>query len=201
MFPQIFYLFRFISASIPQKFPDSYRGPFVVLFLSAVMATPSDLTKSEVIVSLNYDCRHSIRSHQKTLNLVSIELDHWIYANDNKTKQTVLAKAKGRTGHFSQSCADKSFCAVGYYGAPVISPVAIFPIFSQSTQSRLFSNNRSEAAHSNTAKVVEHDSDLSGCNSVLMSASSTALWRSQTAVCRVVSNLLFKTQDGKYLRV
>lgn len=201
MFPQIFYLFRFISASIPQKFPDSYRGPFVVLFSSAVMATPSDLTKSEVIVSLNYDCRNSICCHEETLNLGFAGPDHCIYADDNKTKQTVLAKAKGRTGHFSQSCADKSFCAVGYYGAPMISPVASFPIFSQSTESWVFPNNRSEAAHSNTAKVVENGSDLSGCTTVPIPASSTALWKSQSAVCRIVLKLLFKTQDGKYLHV
>ena len=248
MFPQIFFLFRFISALNLQRFPEFYDGLFLVLFWLVALATPSDITRTELTVALNCDDTHSNRLHEKTLNLERAGPDHQVYASCNKTKQTVLiipqdrqiliseasalltsddvvlgaaagshstamvcvsgfisaldlAIANARIVHFNPFHADMSFLAIKCYAAPMMSSNSIIPIFSKSTENWMSSCNSNNADNGNITKVLEYGSDLSGCTSVSMPASSTVFWKSHSLVCRRVSKLLAKTQDGKCLSV
>ncbi len=231
MFPKIIFSFRFILAQVRQKFPVFYYGLFLGLFSPAAMTTPLNPTGAEVIVALNCDDRHRNRLHEETLNLERVEPDHRIHANDNKTKQTVLTPsdvvlgvaarshstaivcesdfikaldliiANARTVHFNPFHAGMSFRAIKCYGAPLISSAPIFPILSKPTANWMSSCNSNNADNGNITKVVKYGSDLSGCTSVSIPASSTALWKSHSVVSCKVSNLLSKTQDGKCLSV
>ena len=112
-----------------------------------------------------------------------------------------LVIANARTMHFNQSSIGMTFHATKCYSTPMISSALVFPIFSKPTANWMCSCNGNNVDSGNTTKVVEYGSDPSGCTSVSMPASSTALWKSHSVICCKVTKLPSKSQGGKCLSV